>query len=79
MVNNKLKLNQWRVLKEMTREELASKSGVSYRTIQSYEKDVNNLRKAKYETLERIANALDISVDDIFLGHTSEKPKLKSS
>lgn len=53
---------------EITQEELASKSGLSARTIVQFEKDVNNLRKAKYETLLKLAEGLNVEVDDIFLG-----------
>lgn len=74
--NQKLKLKQWRIIKELSREELANSTGLTARTIYNYEVDVNNLRKANYETLEKLAMALDVSVDDIFLGSTSEKPKL---
>lgn len=73
--SKKLKLKQWRILKEISREELASKTGLTIRTICNYENSVNNLRKAKYETLEKIANVLEVSIDDIFLDSISEKPK----
>ncbi len=73
----KLKLKQWRVLKEISREELAEKTQLTSRTIYNYETDVNNLRKASYETLAKIATALGVGVDDIFLGDISENPKLK--
>ena len=53
---------------EMSQEELASKVGLSARTIGKLEKDVNNLRKAKYETLQNMATVLGVEVDDIFLG-----------
>ncbi|MDQ0159007.1 transcriptional regulator with XRE-family HTH domain [Alkalibacillus salilacus] len=62
------KLKVLRVKAEMTQEQLASKSGVSARSIILYEMNVNNLRKAHYSTLEKIANALGVKVDDIFLG-----------
>lgn len=77
--SQKLKLKQWRILKEISREELASKTGLTIRTICNYENSVNNLRKAKYETLEKIANVLEVSIDDIFLDSTSEKPKERVS
>lgn len=75
--NKKLKLKQWRVLKEISREQLAEATQLTSRTIYNYETDVNNLRKASYETLLKLANALDISVDDIFLDSISENPKLE--
>lgn len=75
--NEKLKLKQWRVLKDFSREELANKAGLTSRTLYNYENDVKNLRKASYETLEKIAEALEISVNQIFLGGISEKPNYK--
>lgn len=61
-----------------TQEELAKDTGITSRTIMSYESDVNNLRKASYETIEKLAGALDVSVDDIFLDDVSEFLKLPS-
>jgi len=77
MVNKKLQLKQLRILNSLSREELAVLTGLTSRTIYNYEKDINNLRKANYETLEKLASALGVSVDNIFLSLTSEKPKLR--
>lgn len=44
--------------KGMTQKELADKCNIIYQTIGKYER---NLLNPKYETLEKIANALDIS------------------
>lgn len=77
MVNKKLQLKQLRILNSLSREELAVQTGLTSRTIYNYEKDINNLRKANYETLEKLASALGVSVDNIFLSLTSEKPKLR--
>lgn len=64
----KEKLKVLRVKADLTQEELAQKAGLTTRSIGFYEADVNNLRKAKYPTLENLAKALGVSVDDIFLG-----------
>ena len=77
MVNKKLQLKQLRILNSLSREELAVLTGLTSRTIYNYEKDINNLRKANYETIEKLASALGVSVDNIFLSLTSEKPKLR--
>lgn len=53
---------------EMSQEELASRVGISSKTIGNYEKDVNNLRRAKYKTLQNMATVLGVEVEDIFLG-----------
>lgn len=67
-IKDKEKVKLLRVRLELTQSELAERAGVSQRTIHMFEKDVQNLRKAKYETLLRLAEALEVEVDDIFLG-----------
>lgn len=67
-MNEKEKLRVLRVKAEMSQEELASVAGITSRSIGMYEADVNNLRKAKYETISSIAQALGVTVNDIFLG-----------
>lgn len=69
-------LKTLRTIRGMTQQQLSEKTGITTRTIQSYEQDVSNLRKAKFETLETIAKALDVSVDSIFLDDISEFLKL---
>lgn len=64
----KEKLKIHRVRASLTQEQLAAKTGVTARTIGKYESCVNNLRKAEYETIEKLAHALGVNVDDIFLG-----------
>ena len=64
----KEKLKIHRVRAGLTQEQLAVKTGITSRSIGRYELDVNNLRKAEYEKIERIALALGVSVNDIFLG-----------
>lgn len=62
------KLKVWRVRAGLNQKQLAQKAGVSERTIINYESDVNNLRKAEYRTIEKLADVLGIVVDNIFLG-----------
>lgn len=64
-------LTDLRKLNRLSQEELAEKTGLTPRTIINYEKDVSNLRKASYDNVEKIAIALKVSVDDIFLEDTS--------
>ncbi|EII6275860.1 helix-turn-helix transcriptional regulator [Staphylococcus pseudintermedius] len=71
-----LTLKQWRNLRELSQKELAIKADVTERSIANYEKDVKNLQNAKYATVKRLADALDVKVDNIFLSDTSEKPKI---
>lgn len=69
-----LTLRQWRSLRGYSQKQLSEMTGITERTIINYEKDVIKLQNAKYVTIAKIANALDIKTDNIFLGVTSEKP-----
>lgn len=73
--NTVLTLQQWRGLRGYSKVDLARKSGVTERTIYSFEKDIENLHNANYRTIKKVANALDIKVKNIFLDYTSEKLK----
>ncbi|MDG0821376.1 helix-turn-helix domain-containing protein [Staphylococcus equorum] len=73
--NTVLTLKQWRGLRGYSKVDLARKSGVTERTIYSFEKDIENLHNANYRTIKKVANALDIKVENIFLDDNSEKPK----
>lgn len=61
-------VNVLRARLNLTQGELAAKANLSPRTIYLYEKDVKNLRAAKYETLQKLADGLEVTVNDIFLG-----------
>ena len=69
-----LTLRQWRALRGYSQRELSEMTGVNERTITNYEKDVTNLYNAKYSTIEKLANALDVKVENIFLGSNAEEP-----
>lgn len=71
-------LKTLRRFRGMTQEELAKATGITSRTIMSYENDVEKLRKASYDKIDKLANALSVSVDDIFLDDVSEFLKLPS-
>lgn len=58
------KIREVRIAKGMTQEELSSKSGVSRGTICALES--NDLRSTTSETLVKLANALNVKIDDIF-------------
>lgn len=72
---NKTTLYDLRRARRLTQKELAEKTGLTERTIITYEMDVTKFRKAKYETVENIAKVLGVGIDDIFLSSTSEFPK----
>ena len=52
----------------MSQEELGEAVGLTARTIGTYEKDINSLKNVSYAKLQEIAKALDVSIDNIFLG-----------
>ena len=54
------KIQQLRKERRMSQAELARKAGISEISIRKYE---NGDRKPKIETLQRIANALDVDLD----------------
>ena len=68
----KYTIKQLRALKEMSREELAQKTNMHYNTILNYENNIESLRKPSYETIESLADALSVTVDDIFLKKNSD-------
>lgn len=67
-ISAKESLKILRVRADLTQKQLGEKAGMSGEIISHYEKDVNNLRKAQYSNIEKLALALGVSVDDIFLG-----------
>ncbi|MDI6501909.1 helix-turn-helix transcriptional regulator [Leuconostoc suionicum] len=75
MLANKQALFDIRMQKRLTQKDLAQASGLSERTINTYESNIDNLRNARYKNVEKVANALGVSVDEIFLSTVSEKPK----
>ena len=68
----KFSLKELRARHNLTQEELARLAGLSPKTINYYEKDVNRLRGASFKNLEKLAEALKVKVDDIYLGQTKE-------
>ena len=58
----------------LTQKELGERLGVSASMIGQYE---TNLRKPKYETLERIASVLDVSISE-FIDLSDFSPSLNS-
>ncbi|AUJ55009.1 TPA: helix-turn-helix transcriptional regulator [Staphylococcus aureus] len=71
----KLTIGQWRALKGMSKAELSRKSGVTEKTIYNYESSQEYIKNSNFKTLNKLAIGLGITVDNIFLGSDSEKPK----
>ena len=61
-------LRQIRREKDITQEQLSQLTGLSQRIISIYENDLTALRSASFINLEKLATALGVSMDDIFLG-----------
>ena len=60
MLANKQALFDIRMQKRLTQKDLALASGLSERTINTYESDIDNLRNARYKNVEKVANALGV-------------------
>ncbi|HCS67422.1 MAG TPA: hypothetical protein DIW34_04265 [Oribacterium sp.] len=60
-----MNLKTLRELKGISRKELADRSGISFRSIQDYEQEHKELRSAKAETILRLAEILDCSMEDL--------------
>ncbi len=61
-------IKELRARKDISQEELARLTNLTARTIYNYEKDVLNLRNASYSNIKKIADTLDVEVEEIFLG-----------
>lgn len=59
------KLNLMRLQRGMSREELAEKSKCSMRMVQLYEIGASKLEGAHFETVQKLAKALDCLCEDI--------------
>ena len=66
MLYEKPRLEYWRKLRNMSRIELADKTGTSYSAIQKYELGQKNLRAASYQTVIAIADILEIRPEELF-------------
>lgn len=75
VLKEKERLFDLRISKRMTQRELAMKTGLTEKTIITYESNIEKLRNASYKNVEKVANALEVEIDDIFLSPDSEKPK----
>lgn len=62
---NKSRLKFMRELKGMTQATLSEKSGVSRRSIQSYEQGLKDINKAQVVTVLQLAEALECDVYEI--------------
>lgn len=71
-IGNRIK--QLRKDKGYSQKEMSELAGIPYSTYSNYE---NNNREPNKKQLDKIANALDISLDDL-LGHTGKIPILSS-
>ena len=68
MIRKKLEqrpLKHWRVLNDLTQEQLGEKVGVTGRTISLYETNSDYFKGAKFKTVEKIAKELNIYIDQI--------------
>lgn len=59
------KVKELRIMRKMTQEDLAKKSGISRATISAFE--TGSVKITTTDTLIKLANALDSTVGEIFL------------
>ena len=59
------KLYKMRIKRGLSQNALADKSGVSVRTIRSFEQDENSIDKAQLQTLCKLSLSLDCKMQDI--------------
>lgn len=64
------KIKEYRKLNGLTQKELGDKIGVKHNTISGYESGIN---EPEQDLLFKIANALHVSINDLFPNTTSEK------
>ena len=59
------RLKQLRTDAELTQEQLAVRSGVKLSTVQKLESGSNSIMGARFETVLRLAEALDVKVEEL--------------
>ena len=59
------KLKEMREAKGLSQSQLAKETGISVRTIQSYERGARKLSGASYDRLKKMAEALGVDIEDL--------------
>lgn len=67
-----LSLRALRADNKLSQKQLAEQIGVTPRSISIWESDTKKLQSVSIATFKKMANVLHCSVDEIFLGDTSE-------
>lgn len=61
-----MSLQSERKKRKMSTDDIAHLTGVSRRTIEAYESGSRDVRKASYETLEKIAKVIGVPIKKLF-------------
>lgn len=61
-------LKQLRNYAGLSQEKFGERIGVTSRTVWTYENDIEALKKVSYPMLQKMAEVLNVEVDNIFLG-----------
>lgn len=59
-------LQSERKKRSISTDDIAYLTGVSRRTIEAYESGARDIRKASYETLEKIAKVIGVPIEKLF-------------
>ena len=59
-------LQSERKKRKISTDDIAHLTGVSRRTIEAYESGARDIRKASYETLEKIAKVIEVPIEKLF-------------
>lgn len=63
--NPETKLKRYRIISKLSQKELATRSGVSLRSIQMYEQKNKDINKASAETLYKLSKTLGCKIEDL--------------
>lgn len=58
-------IKEFRQMKGLSQRDLSNLTGISIRTLQSYEQGARDLNKANIETLLALSKALDCKIEDL--------------
>ena len=61
------KLKELRISKGLTQQQLSELSGVKISTLQKYENDVNDIKRARVDMLYKLSQALGTTIEQLII------------